>query len=73
MDGLMKVWQVWNRTKIIRVECYTHKNVRANRVETVQKNNEKTKSNECSKSSVVVAPCLLTTGQNEFWAEIVDF
>ncbi len=32
MDKLTKVWQVWNRTKINRLECDTHKNVRANRV-----------------------------------------
>jgi hypothetical protein len=33
MDRLTKVWQVWNRTKIkCRLECDTHKNVRANRV-----------------------------------------
>jgi hypothetical protein len=33
MDELTKVWQVWNRTKIrCRLECDTHKNVRANRV-----------------------------------------
>ncbi len=42
----MKVWQVWNRKKINRVECDTHNDLRANRVETVKKNNEKTKSNE---------------------------
>jgi hypothetical protein len=47
------VWQVWNRTKIkCRLECDTHKNVRANRIKitktktcagvgTAQKNNEK--------------------------------
>ncbi len=68
MDGLTKVWQVWNRTKINRVECDTHKNVRANRVETVQTNYEKTKRNEktCSKSSVVVALYLLPTGKLSF-------
>ncbi len=68
MDGLTKLWQVWNRTKINRVECDKHKNVRANSVETVQTNNEKTKSNEktCSKSSVVVALCLLPTGKLSF-------
>jgi hypothetical protein len=68
MDRLMKMWQVWNTTKINRVECDSHKNVRANRVETVQTNNVKTESNEetCSKSSVVVALCLLPTGKLSF-------
>jgi hypothetical protein len=46
MDELTKMWQVWNKMKINRLECDTHKYVRANRVETAQKNNEKTKSNE---------------------------
>jgi hypothetical protein len=32
MNKLMKVWQVWNRTKINRLECDTHKKLRANRV-----------------------------------------
>jgi hypothetical protein len=33
MDELTKVKQVWNRTKIkCRLECDTHKIVRANRV-----------------------------------------
>jgi hypothetical protein len=42
MDKLTKVWQVWNRTKIKhRLECDTHKKIRANRVETAQENNEK--------------------------------
>jgi hypothetical protein len=41
MDELMKVWQVWNRTKInCGLECDTHTNVRANRVKTAQENNE---------------------------------
>ncbi len=31
MDELTKVWKVWNRTRINRLECDTHKNVRANR------------------------------------------
>jgi hypothetical protein len=44
LDWLVKVRQVWNNTKINRVECDTHKNVRANWVETVQKNKEETKS-----------------------------
>ncbi len=64
MDELTKVWQVWNRTKINRLECDKHKNVRANRVKTVQANNEETKSN---KKLVVVALCLLPTGKYEFW------
>jgi hypothetical protein len=50
------------------VERETHKNVRANRVKTVQKNNEKTKSN--SKLSAVVALCLLLTGKYEFWEKL---
>jgi hypothetical protein len=29
MDELTKMWQVWDRTKINRLECDTHKNVRA--------------------------------------------
>ncbi len=54
------------------MECDTHKNVRANRVETVQTNNEKTKQRvTCSKSSVVVAPCLLPTGKYEFWEKLL--
>jgi hypothetical protein len=46
MDKLMEMWQVWKRMKINRLECDTHKNVKANRVEIAQKKNEKTKSNE---------------------------
>jgi hypothetical protein len=37
-----EVTQVWNRTKInCRLGCDTHKIVRANRVESAQKNYEK--------------------------------
>jgi hypothetical protein len=46
MDELTKVWQVWNRTKLNSLECDTHKNVRVNRVKTVEGNDKKTKSNE---------------------------
>jgi hypothetical protein len=45
MDKFTKVWQIWNRTKINRLECDTHKNIRANRIK-LQTNNEKTKSNK---------------------------
>jgi hypothetical protein len=42
MNKLLTVWQVWNRTIInCRLECDKHENVRANRVETAQENNEK--------------------------------
>jgi hypothetical protein len=41
MDELTKVWQVWNRTKINRLECDPHKNVNANRVKLCKRTTRK--------------------------------
>jgi hypothetical protein len=66
MDELTKVWQVLDRTKINKLECETHKNARANRVKLCKRTTRKLRAaKKCSKSSVVVALCLLPT-ENEF-------
>jgi hypothetical protein len=68
MDDLTKVWQVWNRTKInCRLECDTHENVRANRAETAQENNEKIKvTSDVFKLERCGSSLLTSNRKNEF-------
>jgi hypothetical protein len=73
MNELTKVWQVWNRTKISRLKCNTHKNIRENRVETAQVDNKILRATndvfkvECCGSS------LLTSIRKRILGKIVDF
>jgi hypothetical protein len=61
MDELTKVRQVWDRTKLNRLECDTHKKVRANRVKLCKRTTRKLRATknvfkvECCGSSLLTS------------------
>ncbi len=66
MDELTKVWQVWNRTKINRLECDTHKNVRANRVKLCKRTTRKLRAMK-NVFKVERCGCSLLTSNRKIW------
>ncbi len=66
MDELTKVWQVWNRTKINRLECDSHKNVNANRVKLCKRTTRKLRA---TKNLFKVEHCgsSLLTSNRKIW------